>query len=397
MRVAVVSQFFPPEPCAAANRVEALTAALLRAGHDVTVVTAFPSFPSGRMQKSDRLKLIRRESRNGALVVRVLTMRFNGLPAARFMHWTVTACAFLVYLLTTRMRFDAMIVTVPPITLAIPAIIGSRRHRAKLVVDVRDVYPDVAIAMGEWREGSFLARAAELVVRALYRRAALISTVTPTTLRQIASRSVDSSRLLLAPNGADEPATGEQAEPHQRFTAVYAGNLGLATDVDVLIDAAAQLAADESISIGIVGDGAQAQRMKERIRAANLSNISLLGALPREETLRMLALARVALVPLRKGISDSIPTKIFDAFSVGCPVVVCGDGEARAVAMKSEGGDAVPAGDAEALAKAIARFAILDDGARSAYGERGRAFVRRFYSRGAIMDDLCARIKYAQP
>ena len=393
MRVAVLSQFFPPEPCAAANRVDALTAALLRAGHDVTVVTAFPSFPSGRMEKSDRLKLIRRESRNGALVVRVLTMRFRGLPAARFMHWTVTACAFLVYLLTTRMRFDAMIVTVPPITLAIPAIVGSRRHRAKLVVDVRDVYPDVAIAMGEWREGSFVARAAELVVRALYRRAALISTVTPTTLRQIASRSVDSSRLLLAPNGADEPpAADEHAQPQQRFTAVYAGNLGLATDVDVLVDAAAQLAPDESISIGIVGDGAQAQRMKERIRAANLSNISLIGALPREETLRMLTQAKVALVPLRKGISDSIPTKIFDAFSVGCPVVVCGDGEARAIAMKSQGGDAVPAGDADALAKAITRFAILDDGARSVYGERGRAFVRRFYSRGAIMDDLCARI-----
>lgn len=393
MKVAVVSQFFPPEPCAAANRIEALAAALVRAGHDVTVVTAFPSFPSGRLQKSDRFKLVRRESRNGARIVRLLTMRFQGLPASRFLHWTFTACAFLTFMLTTRMKFDAVIVTVPPITLALPAIMGSLRHRAKLVVDVRDVYPDVAIAMGEWREGSLLARAAEFVVRALYRRAALISTVTPTTLRQIASRNVDLSRLLLAPNGADEPPqTVENSAIEATFTAVYAGNLGLATDVDILVNAAELLAADKSISIGIIGDGAQAQRMKERIRAANLSNISLIGALPRDKTLRMLTQAKVALVPLRKGISDSIPTKIFDAFSVGCPVVVCGDGEARAIALNSQGGDVVPAGDAPALAEAIARFALLDDGARSAYGGRGRAFVRQYYSRGAIMDKLCARI-----
>ena len=393
MKIAVLSQFFPPEPCAAANRIDALLKALVRAGHDVTVVTAFPSFPERRIRKGDRFRLLRREDRYGGTVLRLLTMQFGAMPGGRLAHWLVTALAISAFLLTTRRRFDVIIVSSPPITLAMPALIGVWRKRAKLIVDVRDVYPDVAIAMGAWRKDGLLARAVERVARTLYRKASLIATVTPTTVRQILSRGVPPERVLLATNGADDVTAIEPKQKDaSRFLAVYAGNLGVATDVDILVDAAADLAGENRFAIDVVGDGVQGRRMRERVRSAALRNITLSGALPREDALSRLTEADVAVVPLRAGISDSLPTKIFDAFSVGCPVIVCGDGEAAEVVRRSGGGTALPAGDARALVRTLRSFASMTPEDRAAMGERGKDFVQREYSREAIMDDYCRHI-----
>jgi putative colanic acid biosynthesis glycosyltransferase WcaI len=359
MNVALITQFFPPEPCAAANRTEAFAKALVRGGHNVTVVTAFPSFPQGRLAPGDRGCMRRDERYEGADLIRLLTGRFGRMPGARLAHWLVSATALTAYVLLTRKKFDVVIVSIPPITLALPALAAKLRHRAKLVLDVRDVFPDVAVAMGEWRANSFWARATERIARMLYRDASLIATVTPTGLAQISARGVSSDRLMLAPNGAcDVPDVVPEAR-NGKFLALYTGNLGLATDVDVLADAARLLAEAPEIALQIVGGGAQSQRLQERIEREQIANLRVHEPVPRADAMRLLAGAGAALIPLRAGIRDSIPTKIFDALSVGCPVIVAADGEAAATALASGAGIAVAPGDAAALASAIRQVAAL--------------------------------------
>ena len=393
-RIALLTHFYPPEPCAAANRARSLVKALLNEGNDVTVVTSFPSFPSRCLQADDAWRLFRLEDTDGARVVRLFTATFRGLPGARLLHWVFSAVAQSVFLLTTRRRFESIIVTMPPITLALPALVGSMRHRAKLVVDVRDVYPDIAIAMGEWREGGFLARATEWVARLLYQRAALVTAVTPTALRQIGSRGVPENRLLLAPNGCEAPESRPvpQAREDHKFVALYAGNLGLASDLDVLLDAAEMLRANDRIEIWIAGDGVEGDRIRKRVEDECLSNVRLLGPLSRAVAMQRTADADISLVPLRKGIDESIPTKIFDALSVGCPVLVGADGEARATALASRGGIVISPGDARALAKALLRLAALNKNTLRATGERGRSYVVKFYQRDIIMLNYSQRI-----
>lgn len=392
MKVALVSQFFPPEPCAAANRAEAFANALQRSGHDVTVITAFPSFPQGVLQHGDRLCLRRRQRVENIDLVRLFTLPCPRVPGARLAHWLSTALSFSGYLLLARKTFDVIIVTVPPITLALPAFAGVFRHRAKLVLDVRDVFPDIALAMGQWQENSFWARATERIARALYLKASLVIAVTPTAIAQIAARGVSGERLMLAPNGASAVSYDTPSEPSAQFIALYAGNLGLATDVDVLADAARLLADAPSITLEVVGDGAQAQHLKNRIAREGIVNMRVREPVCRTEAMRLLADAGAALVPLRTGITESIPTKIFDALSVGCPVVVAGDGEAAATTLESGAGIAVTAGDAAALAQAIRRVASLDTATRRLWAQRGRTFVETRYRREVIMDRLCVRL-----
>ena len=391
MKVAVVTHFYPPEPGAGALRVRTLAEALEAAGHDVTVVTSFPSFPRGRFADSHR-PAVRVENAGQRLrVVRLFSLLLPGLPGSRLLHWLTAALSASLYLAGTRTRYDVVVMSSPPITVAFPALVGAARHRARLVVDVRDVFPDIAVQMGVWKSGSLIVRLVERLVRRLYRRADLVVVVTPTALAQIAQRGVPPERLVLARNAAERIAlTLEPAPRDGTFTAVYAGNLGLTTDVDVLVDAA-KLVAKDGVTIEIVGDGAQRTHLRERLARENVANVRLTGSLPRQEAMARVASADVAVIPLRKGIEESIPTKLYDALSVACPVIVAAGGEARNEGT-SLGAICTPPGDAHALAAELRQLSLVDKRVLRDLGDRGKARIADRADRSGIMADLAVRI-----
>jgi glycosyltransferase involved in cell wall biosynthesis len=389
VKVLVVTHFYPPEPSAGATRVASLVTALADAGHDVTLVTSFPSFPRGRFD--ERQPWMRVERCGRARIVRLFSLLVPGMPGSRLLHWLTAALAASVYAIATAARFDVVVISSPPITLAIPGLIAAWRHGAKLVVDVRDVYPDIAVAMGVWKPGSLLVRAVEQVVRVLYRRADLVVAVTPTAIAQIATRGVESSRLVLARNAAEKQP--DRRQPSRRtngFTAIYAGNLGVATDVDVLVDAA-RLVENERISIEIVGDGAQKTHLEERLRSERVRNVVANGSLPRNDAMEKVSAADVSIIPLKPGIQESVPTKLYDSLSVGCPVVIVADGEAKKEGT-ALGAICTPPGDAHALAGALRQLAALDTATLRGLGESGKSRVEERADRAGIMRELVGRI-----
>jgi glycosyltransferase involved in cell wall biosynthesis len=395
-RIALVCQFYAPEPCAAANRVAALARALAADGNDVHVFTAMPSFPDGVIPAPYR-GLRHAVERDGRITVeRVWTYASpTARPGNRLLNWASVAAGIAVRLVATRARFDLVVVSSPPITLAAPALIAAFAHRAPLVVDVRDVFPDVAVKMGAWKAGSPIVRVVGRVADALYARAALVVAVTETARDEIFARGVSDAKLVLAPNGFDaiEPAADA---PYDAVSGVrdvvYVGNMGLATGLDVVLDAAAALRADPSIRFVLIGGGADAARLRARVDAESLGNVLFTGTLPRAAALRALADAALTVVPLVATIADSLPTKLFDAMLVGTPVVLSAAGEARRLVERARAGLAVTPGDGAALAAGIRR--VLDDPELAAgFRAAGPPFVRANYDRGAVMTRLAERIR----
>ena len=394
-RIAIITQFYPPEPCAAANRVAALARALAADGDAVTVFTGMPSFPDGVVAVSHRGRLTATE-RDGAVTVERLPTYAGGpaVPGNRILNWLSVAAAIAVRVTAVRERFDLIIVSSPPITLALPALAAATAHVAPLLVDVRDVFPDVAIKMGAWKAGSLLARTVGRVADALYARAALVTCVTESAREEILARGVPAARVVLAPNGFDavEPA----AEPALATLPgvrdiVYVGNMGLATGLDVVLDAAALLREDRSLRFVMIGGGAEAERLRARVRNEGLPNVVFTGTLPRAVALRALADAVLTVVPLVATIADSLPTKLFDAMLVGTPIVLSAAGEARRLVERSETGLAAIPGDPVALAAAI-RALLADDALRARCAANGPAFVRANYDRAVVMAGLAARV-----
>ncbi|HET7815561.1 MAG TPA: glycosyltransferase family 4 protein [Candidatus Baltobacteraceae bacterium] len=379
MNVLVLTQYFSPEACAAANRTVAVCRGLHEAGHRVRVLTAFPSFPNGTIPKRYRGKLYRRERLSRIEVFRLWTYASPRLRARdRMLNWFSTAlsmCAALPLCTKT----DAVYVSSPPITLALPALFLSYLLRVPLIVDVRDAYPDVAVKMGVWKKGSLVTRLVSGAARALYRRASAIACVTQTVRDEVVARAGNAAarKTFVAPNGFD-PVEAQREPVYRRsygeFVAAFAGNIGVATGVDVIVDAAALLRG-RAVQFVLAGGGAALPALRERILNEGLDNVSLLGSMDREAALAVLRDADVCLVPLRRGIHDSLPTKIFDSLYVGCPVLVSGDGEAGAFIERSRGGWSVAAEDPAALADQIERCAAMPAECREA-GSRGGSYVR---------------------
>lgn len=388
-RALIVTQYFYPEPCAAAHRMEALARALRDSGMDVTVVAPMPSFPYGRIDSAYRGKRLLRERENGIEIVRlrhVATARRYG----RYLAWLSFAALAAIYAVLFAKRPDVVIVSSPPITLAIPAIAVRLLRGSRLVVDVRDVFPDLPIQMGVWKERGVTARLIGTLVGRLYALASLIVCVTQTAQRQVRRRARNVP-VILSPNGCDRvrPKAGTIKRRNGEFVATFTGNMGVANGMDLLLDTA-KLVSEEEIRIALIGGGADYQHVANRIEAEQIDNVDYYGIVPREAAVGALAESDAALVILREGIAESIPTKLFDAFSVACPVVLSAAGEARRVVAETVGGVCSAPGDPESLADALRRLAE-DRALARALGDSGKQQSRN-YDRDRIMSVLAGRI-----
>ncbi len=395
-RIAIVSQFYAPEPCAAANRIGAMARAFADAGHEVRVYTGLPSFPEGVVAAPYRGCKHVIESDGPVTVERVWTYAgATALPGNRVLNWLSVALGIARRLVAARERYDLIVVSSPPITLALPALLGAFAHVAPLVVDVRDVFPDVAVKMGAWKADSPVARAVGRVADALYRRALLVTCVTETARAEIIARGVRAGQggagaQRLRPDRPGGRAGRTRGLPGVRDV-VYVGNMGLATGLDVVIDAAQRLRADRGLRFVLIGGGADAARLRARVSAAKLANVIFTGPLPRAAALRALADAAATVVPLVATIADSLPTKLFDAMIVGTPIVVSAAGEARRLVERADVGLSATPGDPDALAAALRR--VLDEPELAArFRANGPAFVRANYDRAEVMRGLAARV-----
>ncbi|MBV8726835.1 MAG: glycosyltransferase family 4 protein [Candidatus Eremiobacteraeota bacterium] len=393
-RIVIVSQFYPPEPCAAAYRVSALARALARRGNRVTVLTAMPSFPSGQVDKRYRNRTFV-EERDGAVTVRRVWI--FAAPALRWVHrvlnWLSAALGMLLYFVVQRERIDVVIVSSPPITLAIPALFAAWLHRSEVISDIRDVFPDIGVHMGRWRRNGAAAWTVGKLADRLYARSSLVVAVTSSARDELLSRKVSPDKVTVAMNGADPVEVSPQRilAENGKFVVAYVGNMGNAAGLDALLDAARTLRSERQFEFVMVGGGAQEPRLRKRARQEGLENVRFLGVLPRDRAMRVLSDADACVVPLASGIRDSLPTKIFDALSVGCPVIAAAEGEAQRFIQRSGGGVCVRPEDGAALAAMIERLSSSPS-LLSECAQRGRDFLRAQYDRETIMSDLAARI-----
>jgi glycosyltransferase involved in cell wall biosynthesis len=392
--IAIFSQFYDPEPCAASNRVASLARSLAKQGHHVTVVTGMPSFPRGVIDASYRgIKSCVEYDGAVRIVRRRAAIAAPGAFAGRVRNWVSLALTLSWTALVQLRRVDTVIVSSPPITMTIPALTAALRHGAPLVVDVRDVFPEMGVRLGVWKSRSFVPRALGFFVRMLYGRAAIVVAVTESARKSILERGVPSRRVVLAPNGFDFT---QEIKPRRRprrstFEVAYAGNMGLATGVDLLLDVAKLLFERRDLRFVLAGGGVDAARLLARIEGEGLNNVRFLGVLSRRESLDLLAGADAAIVPLHGGLVDAIPSKMFDALAVGCPMILSARGEAVRLLRASGCGVHVEPNDAHALANGILKC-IAERETLESQSLSGQAFVRANFDRERIMLGLAQRI-----
>lgn len=381
MRVLYLTQWFEPEP----NILKGLAfvRALEAAGHQVTVVTGFPNYPTGRLYPGYRMAWMRRETVEGVEVVRLpLYPSHDASSLRRSLNFLSFFLSALAYGLLRRRRYDLAYVYHPPITVGLAAALAGWVRRLPFVLDVQDLWPDTVAATG-------LSGADRLVgilgglCDFVYRRAAAVVAQSEGMREALIARGVPAAKLTTIRNWADLPPVPREGEPVEAapktkaFTLVYGGNLGRAQGLETLIDAAALLRARRSdIEIVLYGDGVEAEALKSR--AAGIGAVRFAPRVSQRAIIDIFARADALLISLADDplFRITIPSKTQFCLAMGRPIVAAVAGEAATILARSGAGVVARPGDAEALAAAIETLADTPRERREAMGRAGQAYYR---------------------
>jgi len=379
--------YFPPEVGAPQVRLLALAQQLQKRGHQVDIVTAMPNYPTGVIFEGYRGRGLLRESVGGVSVTRTWLYPAAGdnLFKRLFSYLSFTATA--LYGSLSNPAPDYFVVESPPLFLGLTGVVAGFLRRRPYVFNVSDLWPASAKEMGLISNRALLGLA-EMLERFLYRRARRVSVQTD-GIRDAVAQIVGVDRTLPLPNGVDTelfrpdvPPCGPAGEV--RF--IYAGTHGYAQGLDVLLDAAEQLAAEPAIAIVLVGDGPDKARLVEAARSRGLGNVRFLDSRPVEEMPPIFTGARASLVPLRDLplFRGARPSKVLPSLSCATPVIFSGKGEAAQLITESGAGLVVPAEDATALAGAM-RTLAGDAALAAEMGANGRRLAVATFSWEAIV------------
>jgi glycosyltransferase involved in cell wall biosynthesis len=288
----------------------------------------------------------------------------------------------------------------PPIFQGLTAWALARLKGAKFLFEVRDLWPEFAIAVGVLKN-PLLIRLSLALERFLYRRADLVIINSPGYLQHVTAGGA--RRVELVPNGADpqmfDPAN-RGLEFRRRnaladeFVVLYAGAHGLSNDLGIVLEAAGLLAGEPGIRLVLLGDGKEKPNLLKQAGAAGLKNVTFLPSVPKKEMSEALAAADACLAILKPipAYKTTYPNKVFDYMAAGRPIVLAIDGVIRQVVEAAGCGLFAQPGDPLALAEAILSLARDRELARR-MGLAGRKYLEKNFNREQVAAGLISLLE----
>ena len=390
MRVLLLTNYFPPEVGSGPHIPYELGAWLVQAGHSVQVVTGFPRYNMAELPPQYLRRMLFRESLGGMDVLRVATPNFYGRA------WISRGLVQLLSppLLGIRSLFverpDVVFTISPPLLLAVAARWLSKRFRVSSVVYVMDLFPQTVVDLGLLKNRCLL-RFFEKLERGVYRKSSALLVLSDGHRQYVMERGADPERVFVVPTWAEVETfrPGERRNAFRlanrledEFVVLFAGTMGFCQGLEIVVEAAWQLADEPGLTFLMVGDGAQRQKLEEQ--AHGLSSMRFLPMQPKHVYPQVLAACDVALVTLRPEVTTpTVPSKIMTIMAAGRPLVACLPREAGRDAAhwisEAQCGLVVPAGDASALAAAVLKLKH-DRLASQVMGDNGRRYAEKHFT-----------------
>lgn len=382
-RVLLLSQWFDPEPT---FKGLAFARELVSKGFDVEVVTGFPNYPGGKVYAGYKIKLIQRECIDGVHITRLpLYPNHDQSAVKRVLNYASFAASALVYGLFVAKRADVMYAYHPPLTVGVAASLIRWLRGIPLVYDIQDMWPDTLRATGMLNNPRVLSLVGR-VCDWVYKRVDQLVVLSPGFKRLLVQRSVSEGKIEVIYNWADESAlmspAGKLPEAFpagDRFSVVFAGNMGKAQALDTVLDAATVLQErDSRATLVMLGGGVEVSRLKARALELKLENVVFLPPVPMSEVGTVLAAADVLLVHLRKDplFEITIPSKTQAYMAVGKPLLMAVNGDAADLVKQAQCGLTVESESPQALANAIDALAAMSADELKTMGARARSFYR---------------------
>lgn len=400
MRVLVVSQYFWPE----SFRINAIVESLIERGIEVEVLTGKPNYPEGVIYSGYSAWGCQREQWKGATLYRAPLF-----PRGRNSHLRLllnylsfiflgSACGSWM---VRKRQYDVIFVYgLSPILLAIPALFIGWLKGKKVIIWVQDLWPQSLSATGYIRSRLMLGAVGK-VVRFIYRGADLLLVQSRAFEAPVAALA-SGTPIVYYPNSVDDtfaiPATDETPQVEglgEGFSVMFAGNIGAAQAVGVMVEAASFLKAHADIHFVVLGDGSCRDEMLKAVQQRGLTNLHLPGRFPVETMPGFMQKASALLVTLanRPIFAATVPNKVQAYLAAGRPIIACLNGEGARLVAEAGAGLATPAEDARALADTILRLYQMPAGEREEMGVNGRRYYQEHFDHEHLVDELIGHLQ----
>jgi colanic acid biosynthesis glycosyl transferase WcaI len=397
MKILLLTQWYLPEP---AKLLSDLTKTLQKTGHEVTVLTGFPNYPSGKLYPGYSVKPWQRETIQGVPVIRVPLIPDHSNSIKRAWNYLSFAMSASILGPCLAPHFDLMHVFHPPLTVGWPALVLSRLRRVPFTYEIQDLWPETLEATGMVKNRRVLS-GIDRFARRVYRRAAAIRVISPGFRENLIGKGVPSEKIHVISNWVDgdfyrpvppDPRLADHHGMTGKFNVMFAGTIGLAQGVDTILQAAALVQDLPAIQFVLVGDGADYDRVRREAAEGNLRNVKFLGRMPPDAMPGLFALADVLLVHLRDDplFRITVPHKIFTYMAVAKPVLAAMEGDAADVVRSAQSGLICPPSNPTALAETVRRFYSMTAEERGAIGANGRRAICDSYNRDFLVGRMIA-------
>ncbi|MDP3974686.1 MAG: glycosyltransferase family 4 protein [Candidatus Jorgensenbacteria bacterium] len=399
MKILMFSQFFPPEANAPAHRMGFFARFFAEQYQDkVTVICETPNYPRSEVFPGFKNKWFQRAEEQGITVIRSwawVTKQRNTIS------YLLIYASFLISSFFAGLRAgraDVVFATSPPLPVLFSALVISFIRRIPLVVDIRDIWPESALAVGVLKKNLFY-RVLEACERYVYRRARVVTVNAEGIGKRLhEGRGVPKEKIKFFPNGADMELFDGTADTSEidkmygtkdKFVVFFAGILGRAQDPQVIVEAANLIRDENNIAFVLVGSGALKGECEARTEELKLTNTFFVGERPREDMPKYFARANVGLNTLFPDplFSDVISSKVFDYMAAGVPVIGNHEGEGARIITRAGCGLVAEGGSARSLADRILEL-FRDKTYAKKMGSKGKAYAAAHYDKRVIAQEL---------
>ncbi len=389
MKILLLTEYFPPEIGAGSTRAYEHSSQWVKNGHDVTVITGFPDYPDGIIPQKYKGYKFLIEDIEGIRVIRTYTFP---APNKGFFRRVISFLSFMISSIVQGIvaskRQDILIATSPPFLVGVSGYIISKFKSIPFVFEVRDLWPESAIQLGELKN-KFVIKFLKRIELYLYHRAKLIVPVAESTINVLLKMGIEENKISVIKNGVDLETIRQplsiKNENTNKFVVTYIGTIGLSHALDKVVECAELLKDEDTILFQIIGEGAEKENLNNMIEKLSLNNVKLINKIEREQLTEYYSKADILLVTLRKLdiFRKVIPSKLFEIMAFEKPILISVDGEARSIVEKARAGLFVQPENPEDLRDKILYLKNRPDLLKE-FGKNGRIFVKENFDRSKL-------------
>jgi glycosyltransferase involved in cell wall biosynthesis len=389
LNVLIIGEYFPPDIGGAATRANNVAKGLSRNGCNVTVVTAFPHYPSGKIPREYKYKPLKVEYVGRMRVIRtfILPLESKGLVKRLIIFWSFILSS--LFALPFVGRIDVIWAANPDVFVLVPAIVYGGLKRRSIVSNVDDLIIEDLYDLGLVKRGSVISKLAESFARVVFTKVKAATPLSSGYIPTIVRYGVDRDLIQVVRSGVDLEVFKPQPKHKigNKFVVLYSGGFSIAYDFELIFKAAKIIESlDPNVEFIIQGKGELLNSMLLRVERLNLKNVSIIDKLlSREAVGDFLSQADVLILPLAdfKTPYRGMSSKLYEYQAVAKPIICCSNGLPKTYVEKTNSGLTVAPGDYEGLSKAIIRLK-KNPLIATQMGKNGRAYVENEASIEAI-------------